>query len=373
MNLLCLDGGSSTLKYALFRAEGEGALVQIAADTVSVASGRIEDATTRVWDGVKALGEPVAAVGHRIVFGGPTYVNPTRVNPVVLQTLEALTGAEPLHLRAELDLVYEVARRLPNVPQILCFDTAFHQRMPALARRLPLPQDLDPMLRRYGFHGLSYEYVVSELDGAPGKTIAAHLGSGASLCAISDGKPLDTTMGFSPLGGLMMGTRPGDLDPGVVLRLLGSDGYDRDRLADLLNHGCGLLGVSGATADMQALLTAADRDVRAREAVDLFVYQLIKYLGAYVAVLGGLDTLVFTGGIGENAPPIRAAACAALGYLGLALDLAANARSAPVVSGPESTVIVKVIRTDENLMIARHTLALMTRGSPLDREESIAT
>lgn len=374
MVVLSLDAGSSTLKYALFRAAGDGALERIATETVLAGNGGTTEALVRVWSALEARsGEPISAVGHRIVFGGPAYDAPTRVDSIVLQALEALIGAEPLHLRAELDLVHEVARRLPNVPQVLCFDTAFHQRMPALAKRLPLPRDLDPMLRRYGFHGLSYEYVVSQLDGAPGKTIVAHLGSGASLCAISDGRPLDTTMGFSALGGLMMGTRPGDLDPGVLLRLIGTDGYDRDRLTDLLNHGCGLLGVSGTTADMQVLLAAADRDLHAREAVELFVYQLIKHLGACVAVLGGLDTIVFTGGIGENAPPIRAAACAAFGYLGLALDSAANARSAPVISQPESTVTVKVIRTDENLVIARHTLALMTCGAPSNTEEKIVT
>jgi acetate kinase len=233
-------------------------------------------------------------------------------------------------------------RALPQASNVLCFDTAFHRRSPAIAHRLPLPNDLDPLLQRYGFHGLSYEYVASQLPANSGRTVIAHLGSGASLCAIRDGEPIDTTMGFTALGGLMMGTRPGDLDPGVMLRLLGNDRYDVEQLTDLLYHRSGLLGVSGSSADMRTLIEAANTNAAAREAVDLFVYQLIKQLGAMTAVLGGLDTLVFTGGIGEHAAPIRERVSAALAYLG--------------------DVATLVIPTDENLMIARHTLRVLRAG-----------
>jgi len=265
-----------------------------------------------------------------------------------------------LHLRAELDLLCAARRRFPGVAQVLAFDTAFHARAPEIAKRLPLPRDLDPLLSRYGFHGLSYEYVVSQLGGDRGRTIVAHLGSGASLCALRDGLPLDTTMGFSALGGLMMATRPGDLDPGAILRLL-DDGYDAPRLTDLLYRRCGLLGVSGRSADMRELLDASATDAAARDAVELFVYQLVKHLGSMVAVLGGIDRLVFTGGIGERAPAIRGAVAAAFAFLGVRLDDAANRGDAREISSPESAVQVLVLPTDENLVIARHALALLTR------------
>ena len=248
--------------------------------------------------------------------------------------------------------------RFPDIPHVLCFDTAFHRQSAAIAKRLPLPPDLDPLLQRYGFHGLSYEYIASELGNGAGATVVAHLGSGASLCALEDGKPVDTTMGFSALGGLMMGTRPGDLDPGIILRLIESNAYDAERLSDLLYCKSGLLGVSGTTADMQGLISMADSDARAADAIELFVYQLCKQLGSMVAVLGGFRTLVFTAGIGEHAPLIRAAACQRLDYLGVRVDDVANQRNERVISCPQSRVAVLVVPTDENLMIARHTLQL---------------
>jgi acetate kinase len=223
----------------------------------------------------------------------------------------------------------------PSVPNVLCFDTAFHRRSPEIAHRLPLPSAIDPALQRYGFHGLSYEYVASQLRADAGRTVIAHLGSGASLCALRDREPVDTTMGFTALGGLMMGTRPGDLDPGVILRLLGSDAFDLASLTDLLYHRCGLLGVSGSSADMRTLLAREQNDTAARDAIELFIYQLRKQLGAMIAVLGGLDTLVFTAGIGENQPSIRQRIVDGCTYLGAFRTL--------------------VIPTDENLMIARHT------------------
>ncbi|MGB9650585.1 MAG: hypothetical protein WCB01_02160 [Candidatus Cybelea sp.] len=357
--LLCLNAGSSSLKFAAYGIAGEG---QDLSCTMS-SSTPFQAGAREVFDDVLAhlpqgFEEAVGAVGHRIVFGGPQYALPTRTEARVLNDLEELVEVEPLHLRAELDLVYAATRRLPKVPQVLCFDTAFHRRAPAIARRLPLPQGLDPVLERYGFHGLSYEYVSSQLGNAPGATVIAHLGSGASLCALKDGVPFDTTMGFSPLGGLMMASRPGDLDPGILLRLL-SDGYDLQSLTALFYRQSGLLGVSGTSGDMKELLEKKASDRAASQAVELFVYQLVKHIGAMIAVLGGLQTLVFTGGIGERAPTIRADACAPFEYLGLQLDDTANRQNERLISRPESRVTAMIVPTDENLMIARHTLAIL--------------
>lgn len=364
MEILSLNGGSSSLKFTAYRTDSSnGELVCI--ETADDAAG--SDAAT-VLESVLARVRPrlegeLGAVGHRIVFGGPAYGAPVRATGDVLRDLEALVVIEPLHLRKELDLVRAAQQRLPNVPQVLCFDTAFHRQSPPIAKQLPLPAGIDPLLQRYGFHGLSYEYIASTLGEGSGPTVVAHLGSGASLCALENGKPIDTTMGFSALGGLMMGTRPGDLDPGVVLWLLDARAYDAGGLSDLFYRKSGLLGVSGTTADMQRLVSIADSDPRAAEAVALFVYQLLKHLGAMIAVLGGLKTLVFTAGIGERAASIRSAVCEGLEYLGVRLDEAANRRNDAVISRSDSRVAVRVIPTDENLMIARHTLQFVESGS----------
>ena len=359
--ILCLDAGSSSLKFAAYHFGDDGVESRAAAAGEAPASDDAADALDRVLARVAGPGAPFAAVGHRVVFGGPRYVAPVLAAAGVLDELERLVPVEPLHLRAELDLVYAASQRLPGVPQVLCFDTAFHRRSPPIARRLPLPGGLDPLLQRYGFHGLSYEYVASQLGRAQGRTVVAHLGSGASLCAMRDGAPVDTTMGFSALGGLMMATRPGDLDPGIVLRLLANDAYDVERLTDLFYRRSGLAGVSGGCADMKRLLERAAADPAAREAVELFTYVLTKHIGAMIAVLGGLDRLVFTAGIGENAPEIRAAACAPFAYLGLRLDPAANDRSDRTISASGSAVEVLVVPTNENLEIARHTLAVLKK------------
>lgn len=361
MEVLCLDGGSSSLKYAAYRVTS-GQLVSGVAGS-EPATADAEAALDHVLTILARSAEGgMVAVGHRIVFGGLRYAAPVVADDEVLEYLEGLVAIEPLHLRSELDLVRAAQKRMPDVPNVLCFDTAFHHQIPAIAKRLPLPSGMDPLLVRYGFHGISYEFIASQLNPRAGRTVVAHLGSGASLCAMRDGKPLDTTMGFSALGGLMMGTRPGDLDPGVILRLLEADGYDTARLARLLYRESGLLGVSGTTADMRTLVREAASDPRAAEAVELFVYQLIKHTGAMIAVLDGLDTLVFTGGIGENAAAVRAGLCARLGHLGVRLDPAANVRNDRTISVAESRVAVLVIPTDENLMIARHALRLIGRG-----------
>ena len=353
LRLLCLDAGSSSLKFAEYCTgdagdvalvtRGETPAVADARESLRIVLDRVESPRAKRFD----------AVGHRIVFGGPRYELPTIATTAVLDDLETLVAIEPLHLRTELDLVYSAGRELPGAVNVLCFDTAFHRRSPAIAKKLPLPRNVDPLIERYGFHGLSYEYVSSKLPANARRTVIAHLGSGASLCALHNEVPIDTTMGFSALGGLMMSTRPGDLDPGVVLRLL-SNGYDLERLTDLLYRKSGLLGVSGSSAGMKELLERSLVDSATREAVELFIYQLVKHLGAMIAVLGGLDTLVFTGGIGENAPEIRSRACAAFGYLGVRLEERANGANEQVISTSRSRVSVYVIPTDETLMIARH-------------------
>jgi acetate kinase len=254
-----------------------------------------------------------------------------------------------------------VAARFPGLPQVACFDTAFHRRMPEMAQRFPLSRDLwHEGIRRYGFHGLSYEYIAATLGAAAqGRLVIAHLGNGASLAAVLNGQPLDTTMGFTPTGGLMMGTRSGDLDPGLLIHLMHEKGHDAGQLDALVNHQAGLLGVSGISPDMKTLLEQREREPHAAQAVELFCYQLRKHIGALTAVLGGLDTLVFTGGIGERAAPVRWEVCRGLAYLGIDLDAQKNAVHAEVISTPGSICTVRVTPTNEDLMIARHTRTLL--------------
>jgi acetate kinase len=353
MLALCLDAGSSSCKFGVYRDEGDWPERVLEGELPAGGSG--EGALRAILDSLAPeVLQDVRAIGHRIVFGGRAYADPVVATERVLSELETLVEIEPLHLRAELDLAYAVACRFPRMPQVLCFDTAFHRAMPDVAKRLPLPKTGDPMLERYGFHGLSYEYVLSRLGSETGRTVVAHLGSGASLCAIRDGKPVDTTMGFSALGGLMMATRPGDLDPGVILRLLRTSAGGHAALSDLLYHRCGLLGVSNSSADMRVLLADGESNEKARDAVELFNYQLLKHAGAMIAVLGGLDTLVFTGGIGEHQPAIRSQLCRRLGYAGCWLDEGANDRNDAIISRQNSAVQIHVIHTQENLVIARH-------------------
>jgi len=261
-----------------------------------------------------------------------------------------------LHLPSQLEMIEAVAAHFPDLPQVACFDTAFHSRIPEVAQRFALPQKLwEQGIRRYGFHGLSYEYVTGKLGKELGRrAIIAHLGNGASMVALKDGLPVDTSMGLTPTGGFMMGTRSGDLDPGLLIHLW-KDGYSADQLEKLLDHEAGLLGVSGETGDMKVLLQRSQTDDAARMAVQMFAYQVRKFIGAYAAVLNGLDTLVFTGGIGERAGEVRVQICSGLEHLGVALDASANAQNADVISLPASKCKVRVIQTDEDLIIARHT------------------
>jgi acetate kinase len=304
------------------------------------------------------------AVGHRIVHGGSTHASPERLTPELLADLRRLEPLDPLHMRQALAIVEAVGRRFPSARQIACFDTAFHRTMPRLAQMYPLPRPMhEAGVRRYGFHGLSCESIVSALaDIAPreadGRLLIAHLGNGASVTAVRHGASVDTTMGFSPVGGLMMGTRSGDLDPGVMTYLARTPAYDAGALERIVAVEAGLLGVSGLSSDMRDLLGRLDHQ-HARDAVDLYCYVARKHIGALAAVMGGVDGLVFTGGIGEHAAPIRSRICAGLAHLGASLDDRANEAGRPVISRPGNAVTVRVMHTDEDLMIARHVSRLI--------------
>lgn len=316
------------------------------------------------WAEAHLGADELIAVGHRVVHGGPDHYRPERVTAALLASLDRLTPLAPLHEPHNVAPIRAIAAARPDLPQVACFDTAFHHSMPKIATRFALPRDYEAAgVRRYGFHGLSYEYIAGRLrDIAPnlakGKVIAAHLGNGASLCAMLDSRSLDTTMGFSTLDGLVMGTRSGNLDPGVILYLEQQRGLTAKEVESLLYEQSGLLGVSGGIAsDMRTLL--ASGDPHANEVIELFVYRIAREVGALTSSVGGLDGLVFTAGIGEHAPEIREKICARLGWLRIVLDAEANRRNATLISTPESGVAVWVIPTDEEAMIVRHTLAIV--------------
>jgi acetate kinase len=331
----------------------------------------LDDHTTALhyaldWLETEADWSPPDAFGHRFVHGGLTFSQPHFITTDVLVTLQGLTPLAPEHLPSEVAVVEALGKRYPQIPQAACFDTAFHRNMPRTAQLYALPRRLlDEGVVRYGFHGLSYEYIMSELerqagkDTAHGRVIIAHLGSGASMAAIRDGESMDTTMGFTPLGGLVMSTRSGDLDPGVLLYLLESGKLTPAEGRELVGRQSGLLGLSETSPDMEELLTAMGQDARAEEAVALFCYTARKYLGGLTSVLGGLDTLVFTGGIGEHAAQVRQRICEGLRFLGISLDNARNVAGSPIISTPDSAVTLWVMHTNEELMIARHTARLL--------------
>ena len=381
--LLCLNGGSSSLKFAVYHILGQeervlsGAVEAIGIPEgrawlragnkmLSDESGKFSDHAAGVTTMFAALHEHgltnLEAAGHRIVHGGPMFTSPQRIDQRLKDALKNLVPFAPLHLPSQLAMIEAVAAHYPDLPQVACFDTAFHSRMPEVAQRFALPRELwEQGIKRYGFHGLSYEYVVGKLGNEIGhRAIIAHLGNGASMVALKDGASMDTSMGLTPTGGFMMGTRSGDLDPGVILHLMNA-GYSADKLEQLLNHRSGLLGVSGQTGEMKVLLEKRQTDPTAAMAVEMFCYQVRKFIGAFAAVLGGLDTLVFTGGIGERAAPVRAQICAGLEYLGVALDAPANVNN-EVISASGSRCVVRVIKTDEDLMIARHTRSVAFPG-----------
>jgi acetate kinase len=382
--ILCINSGSSSLKFALYylKESEELRIAHGAVEGIGLSAGQLwirsKDnevlvdlrrefpehvaAAQAVSEAAQNFGFPQpAAAGHRVVHGGLRHSAAERINTSLLQELRELIPFAPLHLPSAIQGIEAVAARFPGLLQVACFDTAFHRRMPEVAQRLPLSHELwDEGVRRYGFHGLSYEYIMATLgDRALGRIVIAHLGNGASLAAVLNGRPMDTTMGFTPTGGLMMGTRCGDLDPGALLHLMREKGVDASGLDHLVNEQAGLLGVSGISSDMKILLEQRPRVSRAAQAVELFCYQLRKHIGAMAAVLGGLDMLVFTGGIGEHAAAVRWEVCRELAYLGISVDPQRNAVHADVISMPGSTCTVLVIPTNEDLMIARQTRTLL--------------
>lgn len=385
--VLTINTGSSSLKVALYRlGAGEQRLVAAEARQIGLDSGRttvtdvsgatLLDRKERLKDHPTALAQvlgwlrekewtsQLSAVGHRIVHGGRKYTAPARIGPSLIDDLRGLVPLAPEHLPQAIAAIETTQEVLPGVPQVACFDTAFHRTLPRRARMLALPRALaDEGVVRFGFHGLSYEFLVEQLRAIDparrgGRAVLAHLGNGASMTAVLDGKSVDTSMGFTPAGGIVMGTRSGDLDPGVLVYLLERKSFTPDRLNRLVNREAGLLGISSTSADMRILLEQRS-DNRAAEAIETFCYQAKKFLGAYAAALGGLDTVAFTGGIGENAPSIRAQICAGLGFLGIDLAAERNAAGAAVISTDDSKVTVRVIKTDEDLMIARHSYRLL--------------
>jgi acetate kinase len=381
--ILVLNAGSSSLKFAVFRETGDpdgfqaafqGQISGIGSKPVFRASSIPEPQSLQPdkigshrqaisyalrWIGEQTGDMQLIGVGHRVVHGGPERQQPARVTPELLDALDALSPLAPHHQPHNLAAIRAVAETAPELPQVACFDTAFHTTQSTVARRLPLPQSLcEQGLQRYGFHGLSYEYitgVLPEYNGGqlPQRLIVAHLGNGASLCAIRDGESIATSMGFSTLDGLLMGTRCGSIDPGVLLHLMREQGMDERALSDLLYNKSGLLGVSGISGDMQVLLDSDS--AAAAEAVELFCYTLVRAIGSMAAALGGVDALVFTGGIGEHAAAIRERVCRKLGWLGLAFDSQANLRHGPPIVTQDSDVSAWVIPTNEELVIVRHT------------------
>jgi len=381
--ILTINGGSSSVKFALFDATtpitpvlvGKIDRIGLEGTTFSYSSSSTGENETRPlvlpkqseaadylidWMATQTDPDSIAAIGHRVVHGGEKLSAPQLIDDDLLSELRRITPYDPDHLPVEIRLIERFRERFENVPQVACFDTAFHRNMPAVAQMIPIPRRCKTKgIRRYGFHGLSYAYLMQELErvagaeAAAGRVILAHLGGGASMAAVRDKLSIDTTMAFTPAAGLMMSTRSGDLDPGIVSFLARSEAMTAAQFDHMVNHESGLLGVSETSSDMRDLLARESEDVRAAEAVSLFCYQAKKWIGAYAAVLGGLDTLVFAGGIGENAAPVRARICEELEFLGIKLDEARNAAHANVISADASRVTVHVIRTDEELMIAR--------------------
>lgn len=392
--ILCLNSGSSSVKLALFGlGEKETLLARGAVERIGQQNGRLfvrgpagemlidqagdsidhKNAVLAILAAFRQLRLPrPAAVGHRVVHGGTKYASPALVDAPLLDTLRRLIPFAPLHLPGAIIGIESVASQFPGIVQVACFDTAFHRRMPEINQRFPLPRFLfDQGIRRYGFHGLSYEYIVSVLGpAAQGRLIIAHLGHGASMAAVLDGRPLDTTMGLTPTGGFMMGTRCGDLDPGIVLYLMQEQGYSPARINALVNHQSGLLGVSGMSSDMKTLLAKSITDPHARQAVEMFCQLLRKHIGALAAVLGGVDTFVFTGGIGEHGASVRWMVCQGLAHLGIHLDAERNTNHADIISSGQSSCQVRVIPTNEDLMIARHTLQVVSHTQNINEKNS---
>lgn len=391
--VLTINGGSSSVKFALFelgeflqrRFGGSIDGIDTAHACLRVEGAEkadnfsrslpVPDHTVAVdllldWIEQRLGGTALAAAGHRVVHGGPNYSEPQLITRAMLDEVRRLVPFDPEHLPEEILLTEALHRRYPALPQVACFDTAFHHDLPPVARLLPIPRRYEAQgVRRYGFHGLSYQFLIGELDrlGDPaassGRVILAHLGNGASLAAVRDGKSIDTSMGFTPASGVPMSTRSGDLDPGLVGYLARTEQMSAEQFSAMANQQSGLLGISGTSADMRDLLQNESHDVHAAEAVALFCYQVSKWIGAFAASLGGVDTLVFAGGIGEHAAAVRERICAGLGFLGITLEPAANARHAPLISTDTGRVAVRVIHTDEEIIIARSVTRVLKLAS----------
>ena len=392
-SILALNGGSSSIRFVIYdstlRPLLRGKMDRVGLSgtnlTVSDPSGLAQEiGSVAAADPSLAVGflldwlesQPVfgsaQAVGHRIVHG-MTRSEPEPVTSQLLDELRRITPYAPEHLPLEIALIEAIGQRHPTLPQVTCFDTAFHRTMPRVASLLPIPRRYAAAgVRRYGFHGLSYEYLIEELArlGDPaatkGRVILAHLGNGASLAAVRDGKGIDTSMGFTPTSGLVMSSRSGDLDPGLVSYLNRTEQMSATQFQDMANHASGMLGVSEISSDLRDLLARETDDVRAEEAVALFCYQARKWIGSFAAVLGGLDTLVFAGGIGENSAVVRQRICDQLGFLGIELNEDRNAKNASLISTDRGSVVVRVIRTDEELMIARSVVRILGIGTQKD-------
>ncbi len=381
-HILTINCGSSSIKFAMYKTSKSlkkslnGSVDRIGLPgtdlTFSDSDGKKKDSLilesydTRSaanflidWLKKKIDFSSIKGIGHRVVFG-LNHTEPESITQELVNELHRISPYDTDHLPAEIELIEAMHQRYPKIPQVACYDTAFHHTMPRVAKILPIPRRFEAMgIRRYGFHGLSYSYLIEELSriagtkAAKGRVILAHLGSGASLVAVRNGKSIDTSMGFTPAGGLIMGTRPGDLDPGVAWYMMKSENLTPKQFNKLINHDSGLLGVSETSSDMRDLLVKETSDVRASEAVALFCYQVKKWIGAFVAALGGLDTLVFAGGIGENCPVIRSRICEGLGFLGIELEEKWNTTNVPVISTKKGSTVVRVIHTDEEYMIAK--------------------
>lgn len=391
-HILTINGGSSSIKFALFevgeslRRVLEGAIERIGLPDAALRVNGLSEGETfsrpvkapdhsaavnilMDWVEERIKHDILTAVGHRVVHGGPKYSLPQRISAEMIEELRLLSPFDPEHLPEEILLTTAFQRRFPNLPQVACFDTAFHRDLPRVAQLLPIPRRYEAQgVRRYGFHGLSYAFLMEELariagaEVAQGRVVLAHLGSGASLAAVQRGKSMDTSMSFTPTAGVPMSTRSGDLDPGLGWYLACTEGVDPKRFNEIVNFQSGLLGISETSSDMRTLLEQEAQDVRAAEAVALFCYQVKKWIGAFAAVLGGLDTLVFAGGIGENAPIVRARICEGLGFLGIELEEKRNAVNKGIISTLASRVAVHVIPTDEALMIAKTVCHLLALG-----------
>jgi acetate kinase len=361
-SLLVINSGSSSLKFALFRFEPEPTLLR--RGTLDRHDG---SAVPAVLSSIASDTDerPLAAIAHRVVHGGPSHHRPAVVTASLVDDLKRLVPLAPTHLPESIALIEACHRLLPALPQVVCFDTAFYAELPPQARRLPIPKVFDDRgVRRYGFHGLAFAFLLDELQRlasaeAGGRVILAHLGNGSSLTAVKSGRPIDTTMGLTPIGGIVMSTRTGDIDPGVITHLMRETHASADDLERLLSRESGLLAISGRSGDVRELRARESEDDDCRLALAVFCYEIRKRIGAFAAALEGLDALVFSGGIGEHASSIRERICAGLEFVGVAVDPERNAANAPVISGDDSRVRVRVIAANEELAIARDAYRLL--------------